>query len=80
MKILVADDDLLSRRLMEKMLQRSGYEVVTAENGLQAADILSGEDSPRLALIDWMMPELDGPGVCNWCVAATILVTSTSSC
>lgn len=65
MKILVADDDLLSRRLMERMLERNGYEVVTAENGRQAAEILSSDDSPRLALIDWMMPELDGPGVCR---------------
>src|SRR5882762_7861814 len=65
MKILVADDDMISRRLVGRMLERFGYEVVTAENGLQAAEILSGEDSPRLALIDWMMPELDGPGVCK---------------
>lgn len=64
MKILVADDDLLSRRIMARMLERNGYDVVTAENGLQAAEILAGDDSPRLALIDWMMPELDGPGVC----------------
>jgi two-component system, cell cycle response regulator len=65
MKILVADDDMLSRRLMERMLERNGYEVVTAENGREAAEILSCDDSPRLALIDWMMPELDGPGVCR---------------
>jgi diguanylate cyclase (GGDEF)-like protein len=65
MKILVADDDLLSRRLMERMLERNGYEVITAENGREAAEILSGDNSPRLALIDWMMPELDGPGVCR---------------
>jgi diguanylate cyclase (GGDEF)-like protein len=65
MKILVADDDMLSRRLMERMLERNGYEVVAAENGREAAEILSRDDSPRLALIDWMMPELDGPGVCR---------------
>jgi len=65
MKILVADDDLLSRRMMEKMLERNGYEVVTAEDGRQAAEILACGDGPRLALIDWMMPELDGPGVCR---------------
>jgi two-component system, cell cycle response regulator len=65
MKILVADDEMLSRRLMERMLQRNGYEVITAENGREAAEILSCDDGPRLALIDWMMPELDGPGVCR---------------
>jgi two-component system cell cycle response regulator len=65
MKILIADDDLVSRRLMERVLERSGYEVVTAANGREAAEILSEADCPRLALIDWMMPELDGPGVCR---------------
>lgn len=65
MKILVADDDAVSRRLMERMLQRNGYEVVTAENGREAAEILACDSGPRLALIDWMMPELDGPGVCQ---------------
>jgi len=65
MKILVADDDLVSRRLMERMLERSGYEVVTAANGREAAERLSEADCPRLALIDWMMPELDGPSVCR---------------
>lgn len=65
MKILLADDDQLSRRIMERMLRSNGYDVVTAENGRQAMDELSREDSPRLALLDWMMPELDGLGVCR---------------
>ena len=65
MKILVADDDAVSRRLMERLLERSGYEVVTAVNGREAAQKLASADCPRLALIDWMMPELDGPGVCR---------------
>jgi len=64
-KILVADDDTISRRLMEKILERSGYEVTTASNGREAAEILNADDCPRLALIDWMMPELDGPGLCR---------------
>jgi two-component system, cell cycle response regulator len=65
MKILIADDDLVSLRLMQRMLERSGYDVVTAANGRQAADILSSPGAPRLSLIDWMMPELDGPGLCR---------------
>jgi two-component system cell cycle response regulator len=65
MKILLADDDHVSRRLLERMLQSNGYDVVTAENGRQAMDELSREDSPRLALLDWMMPELDGLNVCR---------------
>lgn len=65
MKILLADDDPVSRRLMERMLQRGGYEVITVENGREAARELTAVEGPRLALIDWMMPELDGPAVCR---------------
>jgi two-component system, cell cycle response regulator len=64
-KILLADDDAVSRCLMERMLKRGGYQVVTAENGEVAARVLLSEDGPRLALMDWMMPELDGPDVCR---------------
>jgi two-component system, cell cycle response regulator len=65
MKILVADDDAVSRRLMQGLLERGGYEVITADNGREAAEKLASQNCPRLALIDWMMPELDGPGVCR---------------
>jgi len=64
-RILIADDDLISRRLLEKTLERAGYEVTSVANGRQAVDSLSQQDAPRLALLDWMMPELDGPGVCR---------------
>jgi two-component system, cell cycle response regulator len=64
-KILIADDDPVSRRLMERMLQRGGYEVITVQNGREAAHELSRLGGPRLALIDWMMPELDGPSLCR---------------
>src|ERR1700722_9325766 len=50
---------------MGRILQHSGYEVMTADNGRQAARELCKSGGPRLALIDWMMPELDGPGVCR---------------
>jgi two-component system cell cycle response regulator len=65
MKILVADDDPVSLRMMERTLQKSGYEVITVDNGRQAAEELTKVDGPRLALVDWMMPELDGPSVCR---------------
>ena len=65
MKILVADDDPVSLRMMERMLQNCGYDVTVAEDGRKAASELAKTDHPRLALIDWMMPELDGPGVCR---------------
>jgi len=64
-KILVAEDDAVSRRLLETMLFRAGYDVVTAADGSTAADLLTVEDGPRLALLDWMMPGADGPSVCR---------------
>jgi two-component system, cell cycle response regulator len=64
-RILVADDDPVSLHLMGRTLQHSGYEVMTADNGRKAAHELCKSGGPRLALIDWMMPELDGPGVCR---------------
>ena len=64
MKILIAEDDAMSRRLLEKTLQREGYEVTAVGDGKLALQQLSLPDGPRLALLDWMMPEMDGPGVC----------------
>jgi len=65
MKILIADDDALSRRLLEKTLERAGYEVTAVEDGQQAVEQLVRNDAPRLALLDWMMPKVDGTGVCR---------------
>lgn len=65
MKILIAEDDSVTRLMMQRTLQRFGYEVSLAENGRQAVDILSEKDGPRLALVDWMMPVLDGPQLCR---------------
>jgi diguanylate cyclase (GGDEF)-like protein len=64
-KILVADDDAVSRRLLETTLSRAGYEVVATADGAAAASLLATKDGPRLALLDWMMPGLDGPSVCR---------------
>src|SRR5216683_5510833 len=65
MKILIADDEGMSRQLLQKTLERAGYEVIAVENGRFAADQLCKPEGPRLALLDWVMPELDGPGVCR---------------
>jgi two-component system cell cycle response regulator len=65
MKILVADDDGISRKMMGMMLRQMGYEVDSAVNGRDALDKLMGAHGPRLALLDWMMPEMDGPEVCR---------------
>jgi two-component system, cell cycle response regulator len=65
MKILVAEDETVSRRLIERTLQRANYEVIAVENGQLAVEQLCQPQGPRLALLDWVMPELDGPGVCS---------------
>ena len=65
MRILIADDDALSLHLLERTLERDGYEVTAVENGRLAAEHLCRHDGPRLALLDWVMPELDGPAVCR---------------
>jgi two-component system, cell cycle response regulator len=65
MKILIAEDDRVSGLLMQRTLEKFGYDVVLAEDGRAAVEILSQHDGPRLALIDWMMPKLDGIGLCR---------------
>jgi two-component system, cell cycle response regulator len=65
MKILVADDDAVSRRVLEAMLVKWGYEVATANDGAEAWDVLQGPEAPQLAILDWMMPNMDGPDVCR---------------
>jgi two-component system cell cycle response regulator len=64
-RIVIAEDDALSRRLTQRTLELAGYEVVAVENGCLAAECLSSAGSPRLALLDWEMPGLDGLGVCR---------------
>jgi two-component system cell cycle response regulator len=64
-KALVADDDTASRLLLEKMLTKWGYDVVTASSGEEAWKVLTSDDSPDIAVLDWMMPELDGVEVCR---------------
>ena len=65
MKILIAEDDAVSRRVLEVTLVRFGHEVVVAGDGAQAWEVLQAEDAPRLAILDWMMPRLDGLEVCR---------------
>ena len=65
MRILLAEDDALSRMLLQRTLQRAGYEVAAVEDGCRALAELSKEDPPRLALLDWIMPGRDGIEVCR---------------
>jgi len=65
MRILIADDSIVSRHLLEATLRKWGYEVVVAADGTEACNALQGENPPRLAILDWVMPGLTGPEVCN---------------
>ncbi len=64
LRILVADDNIVSRRPLEFALRKWGYEVVSAASGTEAWRILQADESPRIAILDWMMPGLSGPEVC----------------
>lgn len=65
MKVFVAEDDAVSRRLLEVRLTRWGYEVVSAANGQEALERILASPGPRLVILDWMMPEVDGMEVCR---------------
>lgn len=65
MRILIADDSIVSRHLLEATLRKWSYDVVVACDGQEAWQHLSGEDPPRLAILDWVMPGLSGPEVCK---------------
>jgi len=65
MRVLIADDDAVCRRLLEAFLARWGYQVSVASNGQEALEILQEPDSPRVAILDWMMPGLDGVEICR---------------
>jgi diguanylate cyclase (GGDEF)-like protein len=65
MRVLIADDDRVSRRLLNVILEKNHYEVVEAEDGSEAWAALQQPDSPRLAILDWMMPKMDGIQICQ---------------
>ena len=65
MRILIAEDDAVSRRRLEATLRKWGYEVLAVEDGLAAWEVLQGEMPPPLAILDWMMPGMDGIEVCR---------------
>src|SRR5580698_9673555 len=65
MKVLVADDDPITSHLLQALLVKASYEPAVVSNGAEALEILSQPDCPRLVLLDWMMPLLDGVEVCR---------------
>ncbi|MCG5513055.1 diguanylate cyclase [Ectothiorhodospira shaposhnikovii] len=59
-RILIAEDDLTSRTLLVSLLEKAGHEVIETRDGMEAWRMLRMPDAPRLAILDWMMPEMDG--------------------
>ena len=64
-RILIAEDDPISNRLLSSVLTKWGYDVVSCVDGGEAWEKLQEPDAPRVALLDWMMPVMDGPQICR---------------
>jgi two-component system cell cycle response regulator len=64
-KILIADDSIVSRHLLEATLRKWGYDVMVACDGAEALELLQREDAPALIILDWMMPGMTGVEVCR---------------
>ncbi len=65
MKILIAEDDATTRLMLAALLRKGGYDVVETTNGAEAWDVLQKPDAPKMAVLDWMMPVMDGVDVCR---------------
>ena len=65
MRILIAEDSSVQRQILTSVLEEWGYEVVSAEDGNEAWNLLRNGNAPQLALLDWIMPEMDGTEVCQ---------------
>lgn len=65
MQVLIVDDDPTSRMILQMIVAKWGFEPLLAENGQQAWEILQEDSLPKLLLVDWMMPVIDGPTLCR---------------
>ena len=64
MKILIVDDELVSRKKIDKLIQGLGYETLVATDGAEAWEIWKNEN-PRIVITDWIMPGIDGLDLCR---------------
>src|SRR5579863_160762 len=62
---LIAEDDPIFRRILESWFKKWDYEVTAVDNGLTAWEVLQSDDDPELAILDWMMPGMDGIELCR---------------
>ena len=65
MRVLIAEDDAVTARVLEGLLGSWNYDAVTVRDGSAALAMLQADDGPQLALLDWMMPGLQGVDVCR---------------
>ena len=65
LRVLVAEDDFVSRQMLVTILKKWGYEVLEARDGIEAWAALVGENRPSLAILDWMMPGMEGVEICR---------------
>jgi len=65
MKVLIAEDDLTSRIMLQSVLSKWGYDVTSASDGEEAWNVLQRTDAPQLVVLDWMMPGMDGLALCR---------------
>ena len=65
MRVLIAEDDSISRTVLQGLLTRWGYEVTVAHDGTEAWNALQQSDAPRLVVLDWLMPGMDGVEICR---------------
>ena len=65
LKVLIADDDPPTRVLLRAAISQWGYQVIEAQNGEEAWDLLQQADAPRLIILDWLMPKIDGIDLCR---------------
>lgn len=65
-RVLIAEDEPISRRMLENALKSWGYEVIVTRNGQEAWKALNTSDRPGLVILDWMMPGANGVEICRW--------------
>ena len=63
--ILIAEDDPLAQRVVKDELSSHGYDVLTSADGREAWQIMSRDDGPAIAVLDWMLPSIEGIDVCR---------------
>jgi DNA-binding response OmpR family regulator len=72
LKVLIADDDAPTRILLRTAISQWGYDIIEAKDGEEAWAILQEDDAPRLLILDWLMPKIDGLELCVRCKAQVI--------